>query len=169
MNGAFHVGAIGLQAQQRALDVVSNNIANVNTPAFKRSDIRFASMLAQRADAELPTAMPDAILAAAGVTATAAMAMDEGGAIETTGQAMDLAIRGRGFIELLGPDGQILLWRGGKLALGEDGTLTDAGSGLVRSARRWRCRRGRARSPSPATARSSPPTRAARRASSAAS
>lgn len=130
MNGAFHVGAIGLQAQQRALDVVSNNIANVNTPAFKRSDIRFAAMLAQRGDVEVPTAMPDAILAAAGVTATAAMAMDEGGAIETTGQAMDLAIRGRGFIELLGPDGQVLLWRGGRLALGEDGALIAAGSGL---------------------------------------
>ena len=43
---------------------------------------------------------------------------------------MDVAIRGRGFIELLGPDGQILLWRGGTLAIDADGMLTAAGAGL---------------------------------------
>jgi flagellar basal-body rod protein FlgG len=130
MNGAFHVGAIGLQAQQRALDVVSNNLANVNTPSFKRADIRFAAMLAQRADGDVPTVRPDGVSEPAGVATTAAVAMDEGGTIDTTGRAMDVAIRGRGFIELLGPDGQIRLWRGGTLSLDADGALSAAGTGL---------------------------------------
>lgn len=49
MNGAFYVGAVGLQSQQRALDVVASNIANVNTPTFKRSAVRFSEVLATRA------------------------------------------------------------------------------------------------------------------------
>jgi flagellar basal-body rod protein FlgG len=38
VNGAFQIGAIGLDAQQRALETIANNISNINTPAFKRSD-----------------------------------------------------------------------------------------------------------------------------------
>ena len=131
MNGAFYVGAIGLQAQQRALDVISNNIANANTPAFKRSDVRFAEMLATNPDPEAPPALMDSVLATAGVSTSAALALDETGVIETTGRSMDLAIRGKGFIELMGPEGRTLLWRGGPLKIGEDGALTAAESGLA--------------------------------------
>ena len=42
MSDAFYVGSVGLRAQERALEVISNNIANINTPAFKRADVRFA-------------------------------------------------------------------------------------------------------------------------------
>lgn len=130
MNGAFYVGAVGLQAQQRALDLVSNNIANVNTPTFKRSDIRFSEMLAARADVEVASASPEPFFAPAGVSARAAVAIDEPGTVEATGRSMDLAIRGRGFIELMGPGGRTLLWRGGALKVGEDGLLAAADSGL---------------------------------------
>lgn len=131
MNGAFYVGAIGLRAQERALDIVSNNIANVNTPAFKRTDVRFSAMLAARNDPEAPVSSPDDALAAAGVMASAAPALDEAGELQSTGHAMDIAIRGRGFIELMGADGQTMLWRGGTLKVGEDGMLAAADSGLA--------------------------------------
>ena len=130
MNNAFYIGAVGLHAQQRALEIVSGNIANVNTPAFKRSDVRFASMLATRTDPDAPPASLDQMLSTAGVATTAALALDETGTIESTGRPTDLAIRGKGFIELMGPDGQTLLWRGGPLKIGEDGALTAADSGL---------------------------------------
>jgi len=137
VNGAFHVGAVGLQAQQRALEVVSNNIANVNTPTFKRTDVRFVEMLAIGPDAEVPAANAALTITgattgatASGVAARSALAMDEGGTIEATGRPMDLAIRGRGFIELAGPGGRTLLWRGGALKTLEDGTLAAADSGL---------------------------------------
>ena len=131
MNGAFYVGAIGLQAQQRALDVISNNIANINTPAFKRSDVRFSSMLATRGDPDNPPATLQAPFAASGVTATAMPTMDEIGEIATTGRPMDIAIGGRGFVELMGANGQTLLWRGGALKVREDGLLAAADSGLA--------------------------------------
>lgn len=130
MSGAFYVGAVGLRAQEKALDIVSNNIANVNTTAFKRSDVRFASMLATRADPDVPAANGDEAFAAAGVMAMAAPAFDEPGELQNTGRPLDLAIQGRGFIELLGPDGQTMLWRGGALKVGENGALVAADSGL---------------------------------------
>ncbi|PTS90572.1 flagellar hook-basal body protein [Sphingomonas sp. HMWF008] len=124
MNGAFYVGATGLQSQQRALDIIASNIANVNTPAFKRSELRFSDVLATRDDPDVPRAdLASNAMASAGVTVSADPMIDETGRIETTGQAMDLAIDGKGFIELMGPSGQIFLWRGGTLKIGEDGLL----------------------------------------------
>ena len=41
MSGAFYIGAVGLESQQQALDIIANNIAILNTPAFKRSQVRF--------------------------------------------------------------------------------------------------------------------------------
>jgi flagellar basal-body rod protein FlgG len=130
MNGAFYVGAVGLQAQERALDIVSNNIANINTPAFKRSDVRFSAMLASRNDPDVPAANAADLFSAAGVMASAAPSVDQPGDLQSTGHTNDLAINGRGFIELMGPGGQTLLWRGGTLKVGDDGMLAAADSGL---------------------------------------
>lgn len=124
MNGAFYVGSVGLQAQQRALDVIAGNIANVNTPAFKRSAVRFSDVLATRDDIDVPRAdLAGDATSMAGVSVSAAPMVDESGPIETTGRTMDLAIDGKGFIELMGPAGQALLWRGGTLKVSEDGLL----------------------------------------------
>jgi flagellar basal-body rod protein FlgG len=131
MSDAFYVGAVGLQAQERALNVISNNIANVNTPAFKRSDVRFSAMIASRNDPDVPATTLTDGFAAAGVMASASPAMDEAGELQNTGKTMDLAVQGRGFIELMGPGGQTLLWRGGTLKVGEDGMLAAADSGLT--------------------------------------
>ena len=46
MNGAFEVSAAALRAEQKALEIYANNVANVNTPAFKRTDASFTSVLA---------------------------------------------------------------------------------------------------------------------------
>ncbi len=127
MNGAFHIAAIGLEAQQRALDTIANNISNVNTPAFKRSGVRFSEMLATRADPATARAdLGEDSLSPAGVIADTAFMLDEGGKLETTGRPFDLAIDGRGFVEVMGPGGETLLWRGGGLKVGEDGLLATA-------------------------------------------
>lgn len=124
MNDAFYVGAIGLQSQQRALDIIAGNLANVNTPAFKRSQVRFSDVLATQPDLDTPTAnLADAPAEMAGVTVGSVMMANETGALQTTGQTMDFAIDGAGFVELMGPDGQTLLWRGGTLKVGDDGLL----------------------------------------------
>ena len=72
MNGAFHIGAIGLGAQQRALDTLAGNISNINTPGFKRSSVRFSEVLAGRADpAALRADLGDPAAASAGVRSEA--------------------------------------------------------------------------------------------------
>lgn len=120
MNGAFYIGAAGLEAQQRALDVTANNIANMNTPAFKRSAVRFAELVAPNDPAADPVA------ALAGVRMDSGHLVWSQGEIKPTGSAMDLAIQGQGFVEVLGNDGQARLWRGGSLKINDDGFLATA-------------------------------------------
>jgi flagellar basal-body rod protein FlgG len=124
VNGAFYIGAIGLQSQQRALDILAGNIANINTPAFKRSEVQFSEVLASHSDPDVPRAdLADAPVASAGVMVDATPMIDEMGQLQPTGHPMDVAIEGSGFIELMGPEGQTLLWRGGTLKVGDDGML----------------------------------------------
>lgn len=131
MSGGFYVGAIGLQTQQRALDTIANNIANINTTAFKRTEVRFADVVASTADrSTLRAAMDTAPDELAGVALDQLFMLNEQGAIEKTGNAMDLAIEGSGFIELMGADGRTLLWRGGTLKVNDDGLLATT-SGLA--------------------------------------
>ncbi|WCM27293.1 flagellar hook basal-body protein [Sphingomonas sp. QA11] len=125
MNGAFYISSVGLQSQQRALDVIAGNIANVNTPAFKRSQVRFSEVLAMRSDPDVPRAdLDNTALATSGVRADSVAMMNEPGTMQVTGSSMDVAIEGQGFIELMGPNGQTLLWRGGTMKVGEDGLLS---------------------------------------------
>lgn len=128
MNGAFEVGAAALRAEQAALEVLANNVANVNTPAFKRSDIRFAEVLANQVAAG---GTPDQIAPAdgpqsGGVRVLAQPEIFAQGEVRQTGNPLDIAIEGRGFIELMGPTGQMLLWRGGRLQVNEEGYLATA-------------------------------------------
>lgn len=124
MSGAYHVGAIGLRTQQRALDAIANNIANINTSGFKRSDVRFADVVASGPDAAvMPADLQSAAPTLAGVTLDVQFMLNDQGELQRTGAAMDIAIDGTGFIELMGADGQTLLWRGGRLKVGDDGLL----------------------------------------------
>jgi flagellar basal-body rod protein FlgG len=120
MNGAFYIGATGLDAEQRALDVVANNIANINTVGFKRSSAQFSALLGSDAPQSLDPSGSQPLLGV-GVD-TSAIDFSQG-QITQTGQALNLAISGTGFIELLGPAGQTQLWRGGVLEINSDGLL----------------------------------------------
>jgi len=123
MNGAFYIGATGLQSQQRALDVVANNIANINTPAFKRSEVRFTELLSPRIDEPDTAPVQGALSALGGVAVAASPRVFSQGDLRQTGKPLDLAIDGEGFIELLGPGGQAMLWRGGALKINGEGYL----------------------------------------------
>ena len=128
MNGAFYIGATGLHAQQRALDIVANNIANINTPGFKRGEVRFSELVGADGSASRPGGD------ATGVSASAAQRVYTQGALRQTGSPLDLAIDGEGYVELLGPGGETMLWRGGTLAVNRDGLLTAANGLPLKSA-----------------------------------
>lgn len=124
MNGVFYIGATGLDSQQRALDIVANNIANMNTPAFKQSHAQFSQLMA--VDAPSPAGQEPAPPAFMGVQLAATPVDLSQGPMNQTGAPLDVAINGAGFIELMGPGGQSLLWRGGSLMINPDGFLAAA-------------------------------------------
>ncbi|WP_109807755.1 flagellar hook-basal body protein [Sphingosinithalassobacter portus] len=133
MSDAFSVAATGLNAQQKALDTIANNIANVNTPAFKRAQIRFSDLVASVRQPEVDASDPSRqVSTSAGVAASTQLMLNQPGEIERTGNPMDVAVSGNGFVEVMGPGGQTLLWRGGSLRINEDGLLaTSEGFGLL--------------------------------------
>lgn len=127
MSEAYYVGAIAMQTQQRALDTIANNIANVNTVGFKRAQMRFADVVAMPSTTSIdgePVRAAEAALA--GVTIDRSLMVDEPGELQQTGNALDIAIQGRGFIEVMGPGGQTFLWRGGALKVDADGQIATA-------------------------------------------
>jgi flagellar basal-body rod protein FlgG len=123
VNGAFYIGATGLAAEQRALDVVANNIANINTTAYKRASIRFSELVGGSAG-DVDGAPTNGALY--GVMVDSSARDFTQGEIKLTGNAADLAINGDGFVELMGPGGQVMLWRGGTLQVNPDGYLAGA-------------------------------------------
>jgi|SRR6185369_12764304 flagellar basal-body rod protein FlgG len=130
MNGAFSIGAVGLDAQQKALDTIANNISNISTSGFKRTEVRFTEVLASQPDDGVARASLGAPgITSSGVRSDLLQLINEQGKVESTGHPLDLAINGTGFIELMGPGGETLLWRGGPLKTDEEGRLMTA-SGL---------------------------------------
>src|SRR5690242_9408012 len=109
MNGAFYIGAVGLDAQQRALEVVANNIANVNTVGFKRSTVHFSELVARLQDADQQTLAAIGSDALQGAAMSAAPIVWTQGPMQQTGNPLDIAIKGDGFFELSGPAGRSLL------------------------------------------------------------
>lgn len=127
MSGALEIAAVGLRAQQRALETIAGNISNVNTPAFKRSDLRFSELVSAPFAGSL--ASDEGRVAASGFAPVAGVGqwsrpmIGQQGKLETTGNDRDIAIDGAGFIELMGPGGRTMLWRGGTLQVLDDGLL----------------------------------------------
>jgi len=131
MNGAFYIAGVGLDTQQGALDTLANNIANLNTHGFKRALVQFSELVnasARAAEAETVRAPSD--MGLAGVALTTTMALGNQGDLERTDETLDLALEGAGFIEVLGENGQRMLWRGGRLQVNPDGFLA-ASNGMM--------------------------------------
>jgi len=128
MNGVFYIGATGLDAQQRGLEIVANNIANLNTPTFKQSHAQFSQIMAaapiRNTEANNSTVAVSPVFL--GVKMDAAPVDFTQGTLTETGSALDVAINGTGFMELMGPGGQTVLWRGGTLKVNADGYLAAA-------------------------------------------
>ena len=128
MNGAFEVSAAAMRAEQSALEILANNIANANTPTFKRSDARFSEVLATQvqADGRIDTTQGASNIQGSGIRVVANDLLFLQGDLRATGNPLDLAIEGSGFLEVMGPAGQSLLWRGGTLSVTDDGMLATA-------------------------------------------
>ncbi len=128
MNKALWVAKTGLEAQQTRMSVVANNLANVNTTSFKRSRASFEDLLYQNtrqpgAASSQQTQLPTGLLVGTGVRVVATDKSFQQGNVLQTGNALDIAINGRGFFEVLLPDGSPAYTRDGSFQINAQGEL----------------------------------------------
>ena len=134
---ALSTAATGMAAQQLNVEVISNNIANMNTVGFKRQRAEFQDLLYQdveRAGAQSSgsgTIVPTGIQIGVGVKAGSVYRITEQGSMAQTGNKLDIGISGRGYIQVLLPSGETAYTRAGNLSLNQDGQLVTAQGYLV--------------------------------------
>jgi flagellar basal-body rod protein FlgG len=129
---ALSIAASGMQAQQLNVDVISHNIANMNTTSYKRQRAEFSDMLYQNMERPGSTSsasgaiLPMGIQLGVGVRADAVGRITEQGGMSQTQNPYDLAINGRGFFQVTLPSGQTGYTRAGNLAVNADGQMVTA-------------------------------------------
>ena len=126
---ALRIAATGMEAQQMRVEVISNNLANMNTTAYNARRAEFADLHYQQlarpgtVNASDGSVLPTGVQLGLGVRA-AAVSMDVSqGAVEATGGELDLAIEGAGYIEVTLPSGQAAYTRDGALKRTGEGVL----------------------------------------------
>jgi flagellar basal-body rod protein FlgG len=135
MNPALWAAKTGLDAQQTRMAVVSNNLANVNTTGFKKSRAVFEDLLYQNVRqvggaTSQDTQAPSGLSLGTGVRVVATEKTYTQGNLSQTGNSLDLAISGRGFFQVLLPDGTLGYTRAGDFQLNSQGQLVTS-SGYV--------------------------------------
>ena len=128
---ALHVARTGLDAQDVKMRVIANNLANVNTTAFKRDRANFETLAYQQviaagSQADSQNKLAIGLNLGTGVQLTGTERIDTQGTLNTTGNSFDLAIEGAGFFQLQRPDGSIAYTRAGNFKTNAEGTLVSA-------------------------------------------
>jgi flagellar basal-body rod protein FlgG len=126
---ALRTAATGMAAQQMNVEVISNNIANMNTVAFKRQRAEFQDLLYQTFEAagtqssDQGTIVPTGVQVGAGVKTGAVYRVGTQGALTRTDNQYDLAIDGRGYFQVLTPSGETAYTRAGNFSVSDQGQL----------------------------------------------
>lgn len=135
---ALSIAATGMEAQQTRVEVISNNLANMNTTAFNPRRAEFADLHYQQiarpgtVTAANGTVLPTGIQLGLGARVDAISVDVVQGALKQTGGTLDLAIEGRGYFEISLPDGTSAYTRDGGLKRSAEGSIvTSLGYGLV--------------------------------------
>lgn len=133
---ALSTAATGMIAQQNYLDVISNNIANVNTTGFKKSRVEFQDVLSQVVKA--PGAMinqgtfqPVGVDYGLGVKTAATTKVFSQGSAVSTDRNLDISIQGEGFLQIMKSDGTLAYTRDGSLKLDSNGQICTTDGFLV--------------------------------------
>lgn len=139
MHAALYVSKTGLAAQDKQLTTISNNLANVGTVGFKRDRAVFEDLLYQvqrqpGAQTTQDTQLPSGLQLGTGVRVVATQKQFTEGNLQVTEQPLDIAIDGRGFLQILQPDGSIAYTRNGQLQINGEGQLVNNEGLLVEPA-----------------------------------
>lgn len=130
MEPALWAAKTGLDAQQTKMTVTANNLANVATNGFKRSRAVFDDLLYQNvsqvgAATSQNTFSPTGLQLGTGVRVVATERSYTQGSLDNTGNSLDLAIQGRGFFQVLRPDGTLAYTRDGNFQTNAQGQLVN--------------------------------------------
>jgi flagellar basal-body rod protein FlgG len=137
---ALRTAATGMAAQQLNVEVISNNIANMNTVGFKRQRAEFQDLLYQtleRAGAQSSdqgTVVPTGVQIGGGVKAGSTYRITAQGSMTQTGNRYDVGIEGRGYLQVLMPSGETAYTRAGNLSVNDQGQLVTEDGYLIQPA-----------------------------------
>jgi flagellar basal-body rod protein FlgG len=126
---ALSIAATGMQAQQTNVEVIANNLANMNTTAYKEQRAEFEDLLYQNVQtpgsqtSDTGTILPSGIQLGAGVRTAAVYRIDTQGDLQSTSNPYDLAVQGPGFFRVIMPDGTDSYTRAGNFALSPAGLI----------------------------------------------
>lgn len=139
MNPALWIAKTGLDAQQTRMSVVANNLANVNTTGYKQSRPVFQDLIYQNvrqagAQSSENTQLPSGLSLGTGVRTVATEKLFTQGNLTQTENPLDLAIRGKGFFQILLPDGSTAYSRDGSFQMDSQGQMVTSGGYLLQPA-----------------------------------
>ena len=125
------IARTGLDAQQTSLDVIANNLANVSTNGFKRARAVFEDLLYQTirqpgAQSSQSTQIPSGLQLGTGAQPISTARIHTQGSLQQTGNDLDVAINGAGFMQVLLPDGTTAYTRDGSFQKDNQGQLVTA-------------------------------------------
>lgn len=134
---SLDIASTGMQAQQTNVEVISNNIANINTTGYKRQRVEFQDLLYQNlrrvgsSSSDTGSVVPSGAQVGLGVKTAAVYRINEQGNMQQTSNKFDLAISGKGFFQVTLPSGDTAYTRDGTLALSPAGTIVTADGYVV--------------------------------------
>jgi flagellar basal-body rod protein FlgG len=124
---SLNVAASGMVAQETKLDTIANNLANANTSGYKRQDAEFEDLLYQNVRSATPNAAggsaPSGTQVGSGVRVVTTSRAFSQGTLQQTGNQLDLAIEGAGFVSVSRPSGDVAYTRAGNLKIDAQGRL----------------------------------------------
>jgi flagellar basal-body rod protein FlgG len=126
---ALSIAATGMNAQQTNLEVIANNIANINTTGYKRARAEFTDLLYQAERALGAPArggeanLPEGAYVGLGVRTAAIRHLHQQGSLTQTTNKLDLAINGRGWFQITGPEGETFYTRDGAFNKNDQGQI----------------------------------------------
>ena len=127
---ALGIAATGMQAQQTNVDVISNNIANANTTAFKSARAAFQDLIYETLEregaltSEDGSARPVGVDVGLGVQSTGVVRLNSQGGLKATENGLDIAIDGQGYFVINRADGSVAYTRDGSFQLSPKGSLS---------------------------------------------
>lgn len=136
MNPALWVAKTGLDAQQTKMTVVSNNLANVSTTGFKKDRANFQDLVYQTVrqaggQSSQDTLLPSGLSLGTGVRVVATEKQHTQGNLVQTENSLDLAIEGRGYFQILMPDGTVSYTRDGSFQIDDQGQVVTSSGYLL--------------------------------------